>query len=346
MKKPSSATPAAAEAEQGEQLPSHASPATRHDTEEMRRSVQHRAVRIGTPRSRRQLSRMRFKRASGFSAEPLTRTTDVLAERYRIGASVRVRKRVQRLTPTRQTAFRRFLHALQNVFLHAFLPKRHTRERALRWPHEGGRTSITQRPERHSRRDQRPTVRRLRRHLVPMPTARMHAAPRHSARTRAGRRGQPRGRPTAATPPRGTTASIGGTAALPSVLVVEDDPGHRQLLHEILTLEGRTVYLAVHGGPALQQLRASAEGLVVLLGLLMPQVDGEALLEAVAADKGLARRHVFVMVTTSTVRATMGRVAELRRLLDIPLISKPFTVSEILQAVDEATRRLTSGPLP
>ena len=136
---------------------------------------------------------------------------------------------------------------------------------------------------------------------------------------------------------------------MPAVLVVEDDSTHRQLLHEILTLEGRTVYLAEHGGPALEQLRASAEGMVVLLGLLgllMPQVDGEALLEAVAADTAIARRHVFVMVTTSTARATMGRVAELRRLLDIPLISKPFTVSEILQAVDEATWRLTSGPLP
>jgi CheY-like chemotaxis protein len=129
---------------------------------------------------------------------------------------------------------------------------------------------------------------------------------------------------------------------LPAVLVVDDEPGHRRLLREILTLEGRTVYLAEHGGPALQQLRATAEGMVVLLGLMMPQVDGEAVLKAVAADEGLARRHAFVMVTA----APPGRVAELRQLLDIPLIAKPFTVSQILQAVDDATQRVTYGPLP
>ena len=133
---------------------------------------------------------------------------------------------------------------------------------------------------------------------------------------------------------------------MPAVLVVDDDPAQRQLLHEILSLEGRTAYLAEHGGPALQRLRASAEGMVVLFGLLMPQVNGEAVLEAVAADPALARRHAFVMVTAALPLATGGRVAKLRQLLDIPLIAKPYTVSQILQAVDEATQRLTSGPLP
>ena len=80
----------------------------------------------------------------------------------------------------------------------------------------------------------------------------------------------------------------------------------------------------------------------MLLGLLMPKVNGEAVLEAVAADEGLARRHAFVLVTA----APPGRVPELRQLLDSPLIAKPFTVSQILQAVDDATQRLTSGPLP
>ncbi|HEV2459400.1 MAG TPA: response regulator, partial [Ktedonobacterales bacterium] len=190
---------------------------------------------------------------------------------------------------------------------------------------------------------QRPaTVRRPRRHMVPVPAKRMHTAARRSERARGGRRGQPRGRP-ADTPSRGTTTTTSTATALPSVLVVDDDPGYRGLLHEILTLEGRAVSMAEHGGPALQRLRASAEGMVVLLGLLMPEMDGEALLEAVSADAALATRHVFVMVTAAIPRATVGRVAKLRQLLDIPLIAKPFTVSEILQAVDDATQRLTSG---
>jgi CheY-like chemotaxis protein len=347
MTKPSTATPAAPETEQCEQLPRQASQATWHDGKELGRSARRSAVRIGTPSSRRQLPRLRFKRASSSTAEPLTRTTDVLAAQHRIGASVRVRKRVQRLTPTRLTAFRRFLHALLYAFLQVYLSTRHARKHALR-PHEGRGTCTLQRPNQHSRPDQRPaTVQRPRRYMVPAQAARRHAEARRSERARGGRRGQPRGRP-ADTPSRGTTTSTSTAIALPSVLVVDDDPGYRGLLREILTLEGRlegrAVSMAEHGGPALQRLRASAEGLVVLLGLLMPEMDGEALLEAVSADAALATRHAFVMVTAAVPRATVGRVAELRQLLDIPLIAKPFTVSEILQAVDEATGRLTSGP--
>jgi hypothetical protein len=132
MKKPSTATPAAPETEQRKQLPRQVSQATWHDAKEVRRAARHSAGRIGTPRSRRQRSRLRFKRASSSTAERLTRTTDVLAERHRLGAPVRVRKRVQRLTPTRQTAFRRFLHAVLPAFLDAVLPTRPAREHALR----------------------------------------------------------------------------------------------------------------------------------------------------------------------------------------------------------------------
>jgi CheY-like chemotaxis protein len=171
-----------------------------------------------------------------------------------------------------------------------------------------------------------------------VPTARLHAAPRHSGRARGGRRGQPRGRPEDA-PSRGTTISTSTAVALPSVLVVEDDPSQRLLLHEIFTLEGRAVSMAEHGGPALQRLHANADSLVVLLGLLMPKVNGEAVLEAVAADEGLARRHAFVMVTAAIPRATEGRVAELRQLLGIPLIAKPFTVSHTVSGRTVVERR-------
>jgi CheY-like chemotaxis protein len=125
-----------------------------------------------------------------------------------------------------------------------------------------------------------------------------------------------------------------------TVLVVDDDMGIRKVLYEVLTMEGYTVQTAEHGGPALNILRASSEPMVVLLGLAMPVVDGEAVLEAVAADEELAPRHAFAMVTGSRVRATTGRVATLREQLEVPFIAKPFTVGQILSALEEAERRL------
>jgi CheY-like chemotaxis protein len=133
---------------------------------------------------------------------------------------------------------------------------------------------------------------------------------------------------------------------LPPVLVVDDEPAQRRLLRELFTLEGHVVHVAQHGGTALRRLRASNERMVVLLGLMMPKVDGEAVLEAVAADKALATQHTFIMVTAATSRALEGRVAELLRQLCIPLLAKPYTVTHIVDAVEEATRRLTASSTP
>jgi CheY-like chemotaxis protein len=131
-----------------------------------------------------------------------------------------------------------------------------------------------------------------------------------------------------------------GEGAAAAVLVVDDDPSLRRLVREILTLEGRDVQEAQHGGIALEQLRAASAGMVVLLGLMMPEVDGEAVLEALAADDALAARHSFVMVTAALPRALDGRVAELLHQLNIPLVSKPFSVTGILSAVENASQQL------
>lgn len=60
-----------------------------------------------------------------------------------------------------------------------------------------------------------------------------------------------------------------------SVLVVDDDQAIRRMLSEVLTLEGYTVQTAEHGGPALDMMRASRDRLVVILGLVMPHVNGQ-----------------------------------------------------------------------
>jgi CheY-like chemotaxis protein len=125
------------------------------------------------------------------------------------------------------------------------------------------------------------------------------------------------------------------------VLVVDDDPAIRKMLSEVLMLEGYAVQTAEHGGPALDIMRTSPERLLVLLGLVMPCVDGENVLGVVASDEALASRHAIVMMTASARRASTGRVAELRERLGVPLVPVPFTVHQLLAAVEEASARLT-----
>lgn len=127
-----------------------------------------------------------------------------------------------------------------------------------------------------------------------------------------------------------------------SVLVVDDDQAIRRMLSEVLTLEGYTVQTAEHGGPALDMMRASRDRLVVILGLVMPHVNGQDVLEAVAADETLTFRHAIIMVTAQAQAAQMGQIAELRERLGVPLIALPFTVEQLVDAVAMASARLTA----
>jgi CheY-like chemotaxis protein len=92
------------------------------------------------------------------------------------------------------------------------------------------------------------------------------------------------------------------------VLVVDDDDNIRSLLRGLLEDEGYTVFTAEHGGPALDRLRTTVPALLVLLGLMMPHVDGAHVLEAVAADPALAP-HRVILVTAGPPRH--GRAASL-----------------------------------
>lgn len=125
------------------------------------------------------------------------------------------------------------------------------------------------------------------------------------------------------------------------VLVVDDDPNTRRMLAEVLTLEGYRVQTAVHGGPALDIMCASPEPLIVTLGLIMPEVTGMDVLEAVAVDPAFTRRHAIV-VSGAQYLATTGRGQVLRVQLGASFVPKPFTAAEQqLDAVAAAAASLT-----
>ncbi len=58
------------------------------------------------------------------------------------------------------------------------------------------------------------------------------------------------------------------------LLLVEDDPGIREALRELLTEEGYQVVTASNGREALDLLSPDAPPCVILLDLMMPVMDG------------------------------------------------------------------------
>jgi CheY-like chemotaxis protein len=126
------------------------------------------------------------------------------------------------------------------------------------------------------------------------------------------------------------------------VLVVDDELIARAILVSLLTSVGFRVQTTDDGGPALDMMRASSEPLLVTLDLMLPHVSGLTVLEAVAADRNLARRHALVVVTAAVRLAMHGRINALRTQLGIPLVEKPFDASQLFAVLAAAERRLAS----
>ncbi len=115
------------------------------------------------------------------------------------------------------------------------------------------------------------------------------------------------------------------------ILVVEDDPSVRGLLHTLLSAEGYDVVTASDGLAGLVKATSSHPALV-LLDLMMPDLGGVRVLEEMQDDPELS--DIPVIVVTGKVDAVPG----MRDLLgDDNVFVKPFAVAELLARVGEVT---------
>lgn len=118
------------------------------------------------------------------------------------------------------------------------------------------------------------------------------------------------------------------------VLVVEDDPSVRGLLHTLLTAEGYEVSTASDGLAGLVKAAQTLPDLI-LLDLMMPDLGGVRVLEELREDPELDETPVVVV--TGQVDAVPG----MRRILgDDNVFVKPFGVAELLARV----AAITGGP--
>jgi DNA-binding response OmpR family regulator len=112
------------------------------------------------------------------------------------------------------------------------------------------------------------------------------------------------------------------------ILVVDDDPAIRQLLTDVLEMEGYEVGVAVDGLAAVREIRASAPDFVVL-DVMMPGLDGFGVLSVIRALPG---EPVPVLMLTAaaeqdaSARAWVGGVDY--------YLAKPFTADAVLDVID------------
>ena len=124
-----------------------------------------------------------------------------------------------------------------------------------------------------------------------------------------------------------------------TVLVADDDPAIRETVRDILEAAGYGVLNAQNGIEALDLLRATSPPLVVLLDLQMPKLDGAGVLRVVAANKKLATRNRYLLMT-ARVRSLPLAFAHLLFRLHILVLPKPFDVDQVLTMVADAAHML------
>ena len=111
------------------------------------------------------------------------------------------------------------------------------------------------------------------------------------------------------------------------ILIVEDDLHGRETLRDALEDEGYAVIVARDGHAALQQLVVARPSLMIL-DLLMPGMNGNALYDELQRTPELARIPV-VVTTSDPARAPRG----------VPTLVKPLALDRLLTLVALACGR-------
>jgi len=119
-----------------------------------------------------------------------------------------------------------------------------------------------------------------------------------------------------------------------TVLIVDDDPGVRFALTEVLRDRGYRVVCASSGAQALGLL-AGVE--VVVTDLSMPGMDGLELMSHIAARAPA----LPVILLTAHGSENMVRIASSRGACDC--LSKPFDIDEITRVIERARTQPRSG---
>ena len=113
------------------------------------------------------------------------------------------------------------------------------------------------------------------------------------------------------------------------VLIVDDEPDSRALMHDILTLYGAEVYCAENGSDALQALEHVIPD-VILLDLAMPGMDGWLTLKAIQARPSLAAGAPIVAISAHYSEALAQQA--LLKGFDLAL-PKPYKINELIDSL-------------
>jgi DNA-binding response OmpR family regulator len=126
----------------------------------------------------------------------------------------------------------------------------------------------------------------------------------------------------------------GPSVPVAPILVVDDDAKIVRLVRTYLERDGFTVVTAADGPAALDAIETHEPALVVL-DLMLPELDGRAVIRAVRKDDEAAHTPILVLSARSS---TIDRIAGLEDGAD-DYLPKPFSPAELVLRVKSILRR-------
>jgi CheY-like chemotaxis protein len=119
-----------------------------------------------------------------------------------------------------------------------------------------------------------------------------------------------------------------------TVLIVEDDQEIRELIGDVLTLEGFTVHSMARLPHGLDRIR-TIEPDVIVLDLGLPGIGGIELLRIIKEDPKLG--SIPIVICSGAVDTIENHRQEFED-LGIPVLRKPFHLEQLLEAVRNPVR--------
>jgi CheY-like chemotaxis protein len=107
------------------------------------------------------------------------------------------------------------------------------------------------------------------------------------------------------------------------ILLVEDDPSLRELLHDALTDEGFTVVRVEHGGQALAEANVAPPDLV-LTDLMLPVMDGQELAHHLREQPSTASTPILLITAAFPLPASDEFTI---------ILPKPFDLARLLSTI-------------
>ncbi|GCE10486.1 response regulator [Tengunoibacter tsumagoiensis] len=114
---------------------------------------------------------------------------------------------------------------------------------------------------------------------------------------------------------------------LQKILVVDDEAVIRDMMVDILDMEGYQVEVARNGREALDILNGE-QAYLVFLDLMMPVLDGRQVCLQLATEPENRQRHVLV------VMSALDQLSQTAPLQIDAMMPKPFVVDDVMRIID------------